>query len=63
MPELGSLPIDGPNETLDHRPSGLLDFGQSKVGNLGGDFAGDENVRRLAIPVDDGWLVDVVKVV
>lgn len=35
MPELWSLPIDRTNEATHHRSRRLLDFGQSKVGNLG----------------------------
>ena len=61
VPQLWRLPVYRPDQTPDHRPSRLFDFGQPEVCDLGDTFAGYENVGRFAIPVDNRWLV-VVKV-
>lgn len=59
VPQLWCLPVDCPDQTSDHRPSRLFDFGESEVCDLGDAFVGDENVGGFAIPVDDRWLVVV----
>ena len=59
VPELRSLPVHGPHETADHRPRGLLNLGQPKVGDFRDALVSDEDVRRFAVPVDDGRLAGV----
>ena len=55
MPELGSLPIDRTNHAPDHRTCGLLYLCQAEVGDLRHTLGGDEDVRRLAVTVNDRW--------
>lgn len=63
VPELGCLPVDGSDQALHHGPRGLLDLCQPKVGDLGRNFTGDEDVRGLAVTMDNRRLVEVVKVI
>ena len=56
VPQLGRLPIDSTDETANHGARALLHFGQTKVGDLGYAFRSDENVRGLAVTMDDGGL-------
>ena len=53
VPELRGLPVNRPDQTADHRPSRLLDLSQPKVCDLGNPLRCDENVRRLAISMND----------
>ncbi len=57
MPEFGCLPIDSPHETPNHRPRRLLDLRKSEIRDLGRPFGSDEDVRRLAIAMNDRGLV------
>jgi len=59
VPQLWRLPIYRPDQAPDHRPGRLFDFGKSEICDLGDTFAGDENVGRFAVPVDNRWLVVV----
>lgn len=59
VPELGRLPVDSPNQAADHRTSRLLDFRETKVGDLRHAFGCDEDVRGLAIAVDNGGFAGV----
>jgi hypothetical protein len=36
VPKFGRLPVDGPDEALDHKPRRLFDLGQTEVRYLGG---------------------------
>jgi hypothetical protein len=51
-PEFRCLPVDGADETANHRSRRLLDFRQAKVGNLRRDLAGDKNIGTLAVPMN-----------
>lgn len=59
MPQLRCLPVDGPDQAPNHGPRRLLHFSKAKVGDLGGALGCDEDVRRFAIPMDDGWFPKV----
>lgn len=53
MPQLGCLPVDSTHQAAYHRPCRLLDFGETKVRDLGNTLTRDQDVRRLAVPMND----------
>jgi hypothetical protein len=59
VPQLGRLPVDGPDERPDHRLGRVFDPREAKVGNLGDPLRRDEHVGRLDVAVDDGRFVQV----
>ena len=59
MPELWRLPVDGSNETANHRPGRLLHFCETEVCDLRNAFGGDEDIGRLAVPMNDRGLPGV----
>jgi hypothetical protein len=56
VPQLWRLPINGTDEAADHGARALFHLGQTKVGNLGNPFRGDEDVRGFAITMNDRGL-------
>jgi len=44
MPQLWSLPVDGPNKALHHRSRGLFHLRETEVCNFGGDLSSDEDI-------------------
>lgn len=63
LPQLWCLPVHCANETSNHRSRGLFDFGQPEVGDFSRALRSDEDIRRLAVPMNDGGLafVEVMK--
>lgn len=56
MPQFWCLPVDSAHQAAHHGPRRLLDFSQTKICDLRSALGGDKDVRRFAIPVDDGRL-------
>ena len=59
VPQLWCLPVDCPDQTSNHRPGRLFDFGESEVGDFGDTLVSNENVGRFAVSVDNRWFVVV----
>lgn len=59
MPQLRRLPVDSADQATDHRPRRLLHFGQAEVCNFGSATRSNEDVRRLAVPMNDRRLSHV----
>ena len=59
MPELRRLPVNSPDETANHGTRRLLDLGQAEVRDLRRPVPGDEDIRGLAVAMNDGGLAQV----